>query len=153
LVRAGDDERKAVMSALIFDSYPTFFSGTINVARATAGQLDDHIRQTYDASGSTVDKIAAFFIAAAQYAGIVLSPHIKARKPTYASASANKSKKQRKAVEDQIDDDSPPYVPPVEAKALEYQLIDLMKTEGIADEETAAIWTLVRFLTKKKAAV
>jgi hypothetical protein len=39
---------------------------------------------------------------------------------------------------------------PVPAKPLEYELIDLLKTEGIGEEESGAIWTLVRFLTARK---
>lgn len=36
-------------------------------------------------------------------------------------------------------------------KALEYQLVDLLTDAGIGDTESEAIWTLVRFLSKKKA--
>lgn len=36
-----------------------------------------------------------------------------------------------------------------EPKALEYQLVDLLKLSGIGDAECDAIWTLVRFLTAK----
>jgi hypothetical protein len=46
---------------------------------------------------------------------------------------------------------SMPSVPaPSPAKALEYELVDLLKTEGIGDAESEAIWTLVRFLTARK---
>lgn len=34
-------------------------------------------------------------------------------------------------------------------KPMEYQLIDMLDRDGIGDEETAAIWTLVRFLKSK----
>jgi hypothetical protein len=34
-------------------------------------------------------------------------------------------------------------------KPLEYQLIDLLERDGIGDDETSAIWTLVRFLKAK----
>ncbi len=46
----------------------------------------------------------------------------------------------------------PAPIPPASApKALEYQLVDLLTTEGIGDPESEAIWTLVRFLSKRKA--
>jgi Family of unknown function (DUF5343) len=152
LVKASDEDRKAVMAGIIKANYPTLFGGKIDITKATAGQFDEHIRDTYDAQGSTVDKIAAFFIAASQYAAIDLSPHIKARKPTAASASAGKSRKQRRTAGDEPEDrDPPPALTPSETKALEYQLIDLMKVEGIGQPEQDAIWTLVRFLTTKKA--
>ena len=41
-------------------------------------------------------------------------------------------------------------------KALEYKLVDLMKDDGVGDDERAAIWTLIQYLTaksKKKAVV
>lgn len=153
LVNASDDDRKSIMETVVRGGYPTLFGDGINVEKATAGQLDEHIRQTYDASGSTVDKVAAFFIAAAVYAGIGLSHHIKARKATAVSASAGKSKKQRRADTDHVDE-VPAFVPitPPMAKELEYQLIDLMKEDGIGDEERNAIWALVRYLTAKKKA-
>jgi len=154
LVNASDEDRKPILEKIIRAGYPTLFGGGIDIEKATAGQFDEHVRQNFDASGSTVDKVAAFFISAAQAAGIELSPHIKARKATAASASAGKSKKQRKATADSDDDETPPYIPPTpaEVKALEYQLIDLMKTPGIGNEEQAAIWTLVRFLTTSQKA-
>ena len=40
--------------------------------------------------------------------------------------------------------------PPVPSKALEYELVDLLKLDGIGEPESEAIWTLVRFLTAKK---
>lgn len=39
------------------------------------------------------------------------------------------------------------------AKPLHYQLVDLLTEGGVGDEETAAIWTLVRFLTAKNKTV
>lgn len=153
LVTADDEDRKAQMATLIKDGYPSFFT-EIDLEKATSGQFDEHIRETFDSSGSTVDKIAGFFIAAATYAGISMSPLIKARKLVATSPAAGKSKKQRKASSDGDDDENPPYIPPTpaEVKALEYQLIDLMKTPGIGAEEQAAIWKLVQFLTTSKKA-
>lgn len=37
-------------------------------------------------------------------------------------------------------------------KPLEYQLIDLLKTDGIGDPERSAVWTLVQFLTARRDA-
>ena len=148
LVGASDEQRKPIVAALIREGYPTLFGSAIDIRKATAGQFDEHIRQTYDASGSTVDKIAAFFIGAAAFADIEVSNLIKARKPIYSSASAGKSKKQRKA-DDEEEDRDLPLQPAAEGKALEYQLIDLLKEDGIGQEESAAIWTLVRFLAGK----
>jgi hypothetical protein len=43
-----------------------------------------------------------------------------------------------------------PVRPEAAPKALEYQLVDLLTAEGIGESESDAIWTLVRFLSKKK---
>jgi hypothetical protein len=151
LVNASDAERKPQIAALIKDAYPSFFGGDIDITKATAGQFDDLIRETFESSGSTVDKIAGFFIAAATFSGIELSALIKSRKNIATSATAGKSKKQRRAADEEPDGREPPPPTVMEAKALEYQLIDLLKNEEIGEEEKAAIWTLVRFLATQKA--
>jgi hypothetical protein len=149
LVKASDEERKPLIAALVKEAYPSFFGGDIDITAATAAQFDEHIRGTFESSGSTVDKIAGFFIGAATFAGIDMSALIKARKQIAASATAAKSKKQRKADDDDDGHRDPPPVVTIEPKALEYQLIDLMKTDGVGEEEQKAIWTLVRFLATK----
>jgi hypothetical protein len=37
----------------------------------------------------------------------------------------------------------------VSGRPLEYQLVDLLKTEGVGEQESEAIWTLVRFLSTR----
>ena len=153
-VRASDDDRKAMMQSILKAGYPTLWSGSIDLASATAGQFDEHIRQEYDVKGSTVDKVATFFISAAKFAELTISPHLAARKPTASSASSGKSKRQRKAAEGEGDGGNGSSSPPPPAntmtdKALEYKLVDLMKDDAIGDEERSAIWTLIQYLTRK----
>jgi len=45
---------------------------------------------------------------------------------------------------------APAPSPPPSPRKLEYELVDLLKADGIGDEESAAIWTLVRFLAGRK---
>ncbi|HEX2763039.1 MAG TPA: hypothetical protein VHM92_04215 [Allosphingosinicella sp.] len=45
---------------------------------------------------------------------------------------------------------APPPSAPAASKVLEYELVDLLKSEGIGEAESEAIWTLVRFLTARK---
>lgn len=153
-VAAPDDSRKAMMMELIAEAYPSFFGDEIDIAKATAGQFDEHIRKTFDSSGSTVDKIAGFFIGAANFAGMDLSPLIKNRKQVAASPAAGKSKKQRRAGEEESEEIPPPPPPVVtEAKPLQYQLIDMLQSEGIGSEEQDAVWKLVRYLAAKKTTI
>jgi hypothetical protein len=149
-VKADDDARKPMLQAVLKSGYPTLWSGTIDLSSATAGQFDEHIRDQYEVKGSTVDKVAQFFLQAAKAADIPISPHLAARKPTTSSASAGKSKKQRQSANDQPPPPPSPPAPSLTAKELEYQLIDLMKSDDIQDPERDAIWTLVRYLTSRK---
>lgn len=154
LVNASDDERPPILNEVIQAGYPSLFSGAINLKKATAGQFDDHMRKEYDVKGSTVDKIAAFFIGAAKQAGIELSPHLLARKPVATSSSSRKSAGQRKRSEgDGAANENPQVKPPVVVteKALEYRLVDLM-TDAMDDPEVMqAIIKVVTFLKTREA--
>src|SRR5690606_9083754 len=72
-VKAQDNERPKLLREIVKQGYPTLFNGELDLTNITAGQFDAHIRDQYDVSGSTIDKIAAFFIAAAKAAEIPLS--------------------------------------------------------------------------------
>lgn len=153
LVKASDDDRKALMQAILKDGYPTLWDGSIDLASATAGQFDEHIREAYDVKGSTVDKVATFFIAAAKFSGLEISPHLAARKAIASSASAGKSKKQRK-----VDDGnggsgstfhSPSPQPFITEKALEYRLVDLLGEASGKPEVMKAIIEVITFLKTK----
>jgi hypothetical protein len=155
LVRADDTARKPLMMAVLGKGYPTLYRGDIDIRTTTAGQFDEHIREAYDVKGSTVDKVATFFIAAAKYAELEISPHLAARKPTASSAASAKSKRQRKVGDSGggSGDFAPPPTPPANSgmsdKALEYKLVDLMKESGIGEAERSAIWTLIQYLTTR----
>jgi hypothetical protein len=151
-VKADDDARKPLLQTIMKTGYPTLWRAPINLATMTAGQFDEHIRSEYDVKGSTVDKVATFFIQAAKHADLAISPHLAARKATASSASSGKSKRQRRNTpEGQSDTPTPPApATPMETKALEYHLIDLLKQDGIGDDEQQAIWTLVRYLATQQ---
>lgn len=150
---ASDEKRGALLKNIIEAGYPSLFSDGINLAKATASEFDEHIRKAYDVKGSTVDKIAAFFLAAAAQAEIELSPHLSARKPAYSSPSSKKSAKQRKT--DEVGNSSPPPPPPpppppaISEKALEYRLVDLMSEAIGKPEVMTAIITVITFLKTK----
>lgn len=157
LVMASDEERKPLMAALMRRSYPSLFAEDTDLRTMTAGQFDERIRKEFGAAGSTVDKIAAFFLAGAKAADIEVSTHLKSRKTVAASSSSRKSAKQRKAAMGGSTDDDPPPPPPPpptktgNGKPLEYQLIDLMSEPDIADDVKTSIWNLVQYLMSRKA--
>lgn len=153
LVKASDEDRPALLKHIIQSGYPALFKSGIDLTTMTAGQFDEHVRTEYGASGSTVDKIALFFTGASKMADIPLSAHLLARKPVATSSTAKKSAKQRKRDnedprENGDNEDSPPAA---STKALEYQLIDLMSEPDIDEPTKQSIWSLVQYLTARKA--
>lgn len=153
LVNEDEEHRKPLLRAAMAQAYPSLMDGSFDITNGTAGQFDEHIRDRYEAKGSTIDKVASFFIAAANYTDLPLSQLIKDRKPLSPSASSGKSRKQRKQADDPFA--SLPQVsltPPVTEKALEYKLVDLM-SEALDDSEVMqAIIKVVTFLKTREAA-
>lgn len=155
LVNASDEERKPLVTKLLKSAYPALWKPGMDLEKMTAGQFDDFLRDEYQINGSTIDKSASFFISAANYADIPISPLLKSRKPIASSSASRKSAKQRKKGDDdgnQVDQNLPPPPPPAhDAKPLEYQLIDLMKEPDIEDGVKQSIWSLVQYLMARKA--
>jgi hypothetical protein len=153
-VHASDEERKEMMKDILRDGYPLLWSERIDLKSATAGQFDDLFRSEFELKGSTIDKVAAFFISAAKYAEVPISPHIAKRKPIASSNTSKKSSRQRKKAEDQFTPEPPPASgkPPAEdsQKPLEYQLIDLMSAPDIEEDVKDSIWNLVQYLMRLK---
>jgi len=152
LVKAADEARGELFAKIVRRGYPSLFEPGIDLTLMTAGQFDEHVRNEFGAAGSTVDKIALFFVGGCKAAGIPLSTHLLNRKPIATSSAAKKSAKQRKrdGTEDELDEDDPPPPAP-QAKALEYQLIDLMSEPDIDEPTKQSIWSLVQYLTARKA--
>lgn len=149
-VKAPDDGRKDIMRTILRTGYPSLYNGSIDLRTATAGQFDDHLKEQYDAKGSTIDKAAAFFIAAANFADEPLSVHLKARKPVASSSSSRKSSKQRKKQE--ANGDTLPTSPASSLqKPLQYQLIDLMTEPDFPSDIKEPIWALVQYLTVRES--
>jgi len=154
LIQATEEDRKPLLRSIVQRGYPSLFGGPIDLKTTSAGQFDEHIRKEFEVQGSTVDKIATFFISAAKLSDIEISPHLQARKPTSSSSSSKKSTKQRRRTADDVVDEGraenrPP--PRQEVKALEYQLIDLMSEPDVEEDVKQSIWSLVQYLTARKA--
>ena len=81
IVEASIPEKQSLyqehLRMMLQGAYPFLFDGSnsFNLERSTSAQFDEKFRAT-GASGETVKKCEAFFIAAAQEAGMKLSPHI-----------------------------------------------------------------------------
>jgi hypothetical protein len=98
LASAQGDERAKQWDSLIRNSYGFLFTDGFDLGRATQGELDERFR-TQGVSGSTIGKCVSFFTAAAQVAGITLSPHfkqIKSRAPRTSRGSGAAKPKRNK---------------------------------------------------------
>ncbi len=73
------DRRSSIMAELLREYYP----GALELGRqnATQKQLEDYFRG-FDLSGSTVRRAISFFLNAAEFAGIELSPHFSTPRAT-----------------------------------------------------------------------
>jgi len=152
LAVASEDQRPALMSNIIKSGYTELFTNDVDLSKASAGQFDEWLRTFYGAQGSTLDKAASFFIAAADVADIELSPQIKGRKPQHSSSSSRKSRKQRKSTKGESEAPAVPPKPSVMTeKALEYRLVDLMSEAAGDTEVMKAIISVITFLKTKDA--
>ncbi len=153
LVEADDTNRKRYIAEMLRASYPSFFSGQIDLSQASSGQFDDHIREQYKSKGSTIDKQALFFLNAAEDAGIALSAHLKARRPAAPSPASRKRQNARKADNGQLPPNNPPAPPRTEPKRnLSHVLTDLLDVNDMTEEEMGAVWILLRYQKLKEAA-
>lgn len=149
-VNAPDEGRPKLLRQIIIEGYPTLFESGMDLTNITAGQFDDHIRGEFDVAGSTIDKIASFFLAAAKAAEIPLSKHLEKRTPIASSPSSKRSAQQRRKSENHNAEQEPASLQPIiSEKALEYRLVDLM-TEAASDPEVmGAIIKVITFLKTK----
>jgi hypothetical protein len=89
LVNSEGVEYQRILSAILKEGYPFLFHD-FDLLRATTGQIEDAFRKA-GASGETIRKCVAFFLAAARSASLAVSPHIKTSSVT--RAASNRPKK------------------------------------------------------------
>jgi hypothetical protein len=90
-------ERPQLVASILRERYPTL----VGLGQdATKGLLDEALGE-YKLNGVTARKAATFFVSAATYAGIPLSPHIKPKdRPTGTSAPRRPARRKRNAGQD-----------------------------------------------------
>lgn len=80
----GEDNYADVLNVVLKESYPFLFDGSIDLANTTTEKVAEKFRDA-GASGSTISKGMAFFLAAAKEAGISVSSRVKSMAPPRAS--------------------------------------------------------------------
>jgi hypothetical protein len=76
LVQANTSERRKLLGEVLHDSYPYLFAGDLDITTATHDQVAE-LFKGHGATGETVRKCLFFFILAANYSELTISPHLK----------------------------------------------------------------------------
>jgi hypothetical protein len=76
LVNAAEGQQQKILLELLKHSYPTLFAPSFKLETTTLRQLQDEFVKA-GATGGTVEKCVAFFVAAAKDAGLTISPYLK----------------------------------------------------------------------------
>jgi hypothetical protein len=126
------DGRKENIAALMKERYPDQLALGNN---ATQDQLVD-VFKAGGTSGATLTKAVRFFLHAAQYAGITLSPHFKTPRAETAPRKANKARRGSSKGTDDGSDQTPLPPPSDDAPDLIRNLLKQLPPEG-------ATWTTV----------
>lgn len=151
LVGSSGQDRKDCLKQVLRVGYPALFSDKVNLRLATSAQFDQLMRSEHGVSGSSLDKAASFFIAAAQESGLEISQHLKDRRPT-APSSASRKKKTDRAPKGE--NDNPPPTAQVQQsgeRPLSHVLIDMLNMDGMSDVQQEAVWTLVQYQKRIEA--
>lgn len=85
LVHSEGPEGKALLGRILRDSYDFVFDGGFDLRTATSDQAEELFQST-GASGETVRRCIAFFLAAAHQADVDCSPYIRPHRKTKSSA-------------------------------------------------------------------
>jgi hypothetical protein len=131
LVEANETDRKGIIKLLLEERYPFVFS-TLDLSRTTTEEIERQFRQV-GITGSTVGRAVAFFLSAAESAGLTISPHVKKRTPTSNGASTpprQRRSRQRKRTGPGVAPPTPPLTPPLapNPQSMEGQLLDKFPT-------------------------
>jgi hypothetical protein len=122
LIDSTEEQRPAMMRAVLLQAYSFLFSGSIDLKRATTKQVEDAFREQ-GVSGSTIVKCIAFFLAAAKDAGIPISPHVKTPAPVRSNPAKPRTTNQATTFTENNHLQQEPPLPP-DMKQIKIQLMD-----------------------------
>jgi hypothetical protein len=112
---ADEANRKAALKKIVELKYADLFS--LNLTKATPSEFADRIAQSYGVTGDTRIKATRFFLMAASYLGIPVSPLLARDKSKPAGNGGTAVRRRRvKRTRSQETADPPPFTPPPPAK-------------------------------------
>jgi hypothetical protein len=89
-----ESSRKQALAEVLRASYPDVFK--LDIGRTTPQELADTMASSYNVNRDTKERAVRFFLAAAQYAGIQLSPYLL---KTNGAANGRRAKRRARTVE------------------------------------------------------
>ena len=134
---------------LLHRTYPYVFA--IDLTTATPTMFTDSFKAT-GAKEDVSRKCRTFFLHAAKRAGVPLGNRILTGSVPRAANTSPKTRRKSKPKDDATKGMPPPPAgKSMSNEAMEYKLVDLMKEPDIEADQREAIWTLIQYLTSKKA--
>jgi hypothetical protein len=121
LVNSEGSEYERVLASILQEGYPFLFGGEFDLLRATTGEMEEAFRKS-GASGETIRKCVAFFLAAAKSAGLPVSPHIKTSSVTRVQRGAKRQSPLSNSIVAQPHSEDP-LMPPVMPMATWSQML------------------------------
>lgn len=149
---AGTDAYKDAVRVMLVEGYP--YLRNLDLQIATPAQFAEAFKAT-GAKEDVLRKSRTFYLHAAAFAGVTIGSRLLAGSAPRKAPAGNGAPRKKPAKKDTGGQTPPPPPPPPVSQAaiaLEYQIVDILKMEGIGEAETDAVFTLVRFLATKKAA-
>lgn len=149
----GTADYPAQLRTVLERSYP--FLHSVDLTTATPSMFAEAFKNATGAREDVLRKCRTFYLHAAKDAGIDIGQRLATG--TFPRSVSTNVKRRRRSTARSTDNHEAPVVrtameqPPAQAKALEYQLIDLMSEPDIDDEVKKSIWSLVQYLTARKA--
>jgi hypothetical protein len=153
-VAAEGEERKPILREILASSYRFLSEPSFDLTRATASQLSEAMGRE-GSSSSTREKAVAFFLKAAEAAGITVSPHILKRKHTPSSAPKARTPKPKKPAVAQGgssgvgDGRGDGFQHGAVAQKPSSMLLEHFMPNEMDAETQNAIWTLIKYFKGK----
>jgi hypothetical protein len=91
-----EDARKDKLKEIIQKRYSELFA--LNLKKTTPDELTKKMAESYGVTGDTREKAVRFFVSAAEYAGIELSPLLASKKANGGTRTTNRKRGLRKSV-------------------------------------------------------
>lgn len=95
LVSGDEAHRKAKLKQILERSYAGLFA--LDLMKTTPAHLSEKMAALYGVTGDTRDKAVRFFLSAAEYSGVAVSPLLATKKPNGSSASTAGAPRKRRA--------------------------------------------------------